>query len=167
MRAASKSLPLLLGLVLLGLRPAQAGISIADPDELRGIIGRWITGADPDELVKVPGLRLSVRVIAVGWKGHARELPPRPLPHPLESADLRLVAPPGGWTDVVLVLEGPATLWTEDGAARTLWLEDLVIPLDDPDATGPMTLSLPALQGGEPALEARLQDGLLLVPVAR
>lgn len=151
MRAASKSLPLLLGLVLLGLRPAQAGISIADPDEL----------------VKVPGLRLSVRVIAVGWKGHGRELPPRPLPHPLESADLRLVTPPGGWTDVVLVLDGPATLWTEDGVARTLLLDELVIPLDDPDAAGPMTLSLPTLRGDEPALEALLKDGLLLVPVGR
>ncbi len=126
-------------------------------------------GADPDELVRIPTLRLQGRIIAIGWKTHARELPPRPLPRALDLSEIELRAPAGA-TDAVLVLDGPLTLSGvgPDGARfhRELKLDELVLPLADPDAAGPLALSLPEITGQESsaALQALLRDGALLVP---
>ncbi len=143
----------LVGLVWLGAGPARAGIDLADPDEL----------------IKLPGLRslqIYGRVIAVGWRGHQRSLPPRPLAHPQELADLQLDPPAGDWTDVVLVVDGPVTLRGETLDGRMLQaavtVDRIVAPLDDPDARGPLELVWPTLDGSESAAELRaaLQDGL-------
>lgn len=156
-------LPLsLLGLVLTaGGVPAQAGISIADPDEL----------------VRLPtlnNLRVSGRVIAMGWRGHGRSLPPRALETPVQLGQL-VVTPPSrgegdqGWTDLVLILDGPVTVRGVDADGRTrrgvVELDRLVVPLDDPETTGALRLSLPALTGSEDAeaLASALRDGVVLV----
>ncbi len=131
--------------------------------------GALIIWADPDELVRIPTLRLQGKILAIGWKTHARELPPRPLPHAQDLSEIELRAPAGA-TDAVLVLDGPLTLSGvgPDGARfhRELRLGELVLPLADPDAAGPLALSLPAITGQESpaALQALLRDGALLVP---
>ena len=152
--------PALLALLALGAPRGHAGISIADPDELRPV-----TRAGS---LRVVGLSLRVR--AVGWVGPSGSIPPRRLPAPLAlHGDTALTAPPGAWSDVVLVLDGPVALSAEDAAGPLtvrLDLETLTVALDDPAPGGRYVLQAPEALPDDPvAAAAALRDGLLAVRV--
>lgn len=167
MSLRAPALRLLLGLGLLFAGHASAGITIFDPDEL----------------IRAPGfssVRIGGKIKAVGWRGHGRSTTPRP--HVAALADLQLSPPPGA-SDLVLELDGPLIVEgrTEDGDAVRLELDvkQLVVPLEDPDAsTITLDLALPdwladAAEGGlvvkpghplHDALVVSLRDGVLAVP---
>ena len=100
----------------------------------------WQSGWIPTRFSALVGskkITVTGRLAGLRWVGRAR---------PADAAPGPLVAPPGDWTDVVLIFDGPVTLagLTDAGApwAATLDLGELVVPLEDPDATGPLSLDL-------------------------
>lgn len=148
-----------------------------------GRAGAGIGGADPREIVRAPGLsalRVTGKVKAITWQGHGRSTAPRALSVPL--AELRATPPPGLWTDLVVELDGPVliegTTTSGDPVHLLLTIDRLVIPLEDPDASGPVALdlALPGWLAGEggltvtashpqhDALVSALRDGALAVP---
>lgn len=148
-----------------------------------GRAGAGIGGADPREIVRVPGLgalRVTGKVKAVGWQGHGRSTAPRAVS--VSLAELRVTPPPGLWTDLVLELDGPllveGTTTSGDPLRLVLTVDRLVVPLEDPDAVGPfgLDLELPGwlaaedgltVSDGHPqhdTLVSALRDGALAVP---
>lgn len=103
--------------------------------------------ADPDEIAAhVRGANLQLRALSINLQ-RARWLG---LHRPAAPADARLTPPAGDWTDLRVPLDGPVTLTLEGPRGLVTWQldlgEDWTIPLEDPEAAGPLalTLDLPA-----------------------
>lgn len=107
------------------------------------------------------------RVIALQWTGrHGRQVT-RPLPQPLPIDALHgVVAPPGEWVELTLLLDGPPRI---EGAGEVVTLEtsSLEVVLETPLTGGTavdleLSIELPADLAGydHPALLVALQDGI-------
>lgn len=97
------------------------------------------------------------------WVDHKGRTVEQRLPFPVDLLDgPRFLAPAGEWTDLELVLEGPATL-TLAGERCALDLETLAVPLELPARGGQRVEVEIALPDGLrcSGLEAALRDGAL------
>ena len=121
----------------------------------------WSDGNPPGFHGDIERPQVEVRGWITGFKltgRHGRSVEVK-LPRPLELGE-RLELPAGPWSELTLRLSGPLEVQVSDAAPVTLWLESLVIPLEDPDATE-VRLSWSLPEGMESALLAGLSpDGL-------
>lgn len=144
--------PILLSLLAFASGPAGAGVLDYDLQ---------------DEFVHINrgGLHvrgLSIQSLGQRWVGRARHSAPATDP------GRSLVPPVGDWTDLEIALAGPVILQLERGDQRFTWRLDLgdtwTVPLQDPDARGPLQLDLDlpawALGLGDVGPEHPLHDRL-------
>ena len=121
----------------------------------------WSGGNPPGIHGDIERPQVEVRGWITGFKltgRHGRSVEVK-LPRPLELGE-RLELPTGPWSELTLRLSGPVEVQVSDAAPVKLWLESLVIPLEDPDATE-VRLSWSLPEGAESALLAGLTpDGL-------
>lgn len=143
---------LLLSLLTLGLGVgAQAGTEIGHPIPVGKLLS--FNGSR---------IQLSGKVVGYRWLGRSG---PGPMTGPA-----RLVAPPGEWTDVELVFEGPVRLRGFDEAGEFISIEldlpQITVALEEP-ATGGEALTLDlALPAGaaalsDAALARAIEDGAI------
>lgn len=150
---------LALGALLLGATSVQAGSMVGNP------------GGDKLHNAGLVHLSVQGRALALRWVNRSGQVRTQRLPAPVDPFQPgALVAPPGEWADVVLVLDGPVRLdgQTESGQrfSTTLDLGEWTIPLEDPSvSTGGRVLDLDLVVPAGPRGSGDAADAALLTAV--